>query len=450
MGALVEIDPPRRPDEQRAHALLAQGLPASWLVTTNIYEWHFVGRGVTEIDSIVICPRGVFLLDLKHFRGPITPMTARPWDGIPTDRQKRGNPLQVIQNDVFRLKNDLLGSYDSELLEKVWIEPAVVLSHPDAILDWASSDLPEKMRSHIFTLAQAIGGLEKLASQGRPLRANHAKKIVVALKARTSIPDSFFQGADWCTQYVHSTTLPEKTIRDTAPPPSESAIERQRYRTKLKKEANKIADLVDGCWRSFSEIYHFVVPYDGTDIRDKVSDGLRPLEDRAWRKWVDGFHKLSRRERVRLFTMIDRFRAATEPLQPVRRQYYAMDDPPCRVTPASRASWIPNSLQEDVSCIQHLLSCVWSEREQMVGTIYRSASHEFRSQNLKMWFRNFSKSLELFEEAAELGDKESEICASLMRRWGAPKRSSRFEGEIPLCNDSTYRGRWESELRLGK
>src|ERR1700687_429617 len=122
MAHLVAINTPRSDSERDAQILLTRLLPSSWIVTTNIYEYNFPGKRKPEIDSIVICPLGLFVLDFKNYRGAITPMVTRAW--LPADVS---NALEQCQNNIFSVK-DLLRSYEEKLGE-VWVEWLVVLSH---------------------------------------------------------------------------------------------------------------------------------------------------------------------------------------------------------------------------------------------------------------------------------------------------------------------------------
>ena len=73
MAQLVVIDPPRDDAERNAQKLLANMLPVSWIVTTNIYEAHFPkrkGRTKSEVDGVLICPVGVIVLSLKRNYSP--------------------------------------------------------------------------------------------------------------------------------------------------------------------------------------------------------------------------------------------------------------------------------------------------------------------------------------------------------------------------------------------
>jgi Nuclease-related domain len=80
--ALVEVSPGSG-SESKAQRCLAEALPNDWIVTTNIQshnfeDWGLSGRG--DADSIVISPRGIFVLEFKNWRGAsIIPNKNKAW-----------------------------------------------------------------------------------------------------------------------------------------------------------------------------------------------------------------------------------------------------------------------------------------------------------------------------------------------------------------------------------
>src|SRR6516225_9907387 len=112
MASLVVIDPPRSASERQAQQVLARILPAGWVVTTNIYEEHFPKRDSAEIDGLVICPMGVFVLSLKDHTGSIIPVTSGQWGGL----KEESNPLNRASRHMYVVKNFIEG----QLEERVW------------------------------------------------------------------------------------------------------------------------------------------------------------------------------------------------------------------------------------------------------------------------------------------------------------------------------------------
>src|SRR5580700_9573589 len=149
MAHLIEVNSPRSKSEEQAQARLASLLPAAWIITTNIYEYRFPGPTKPEIDSLLICPPGVFVLDFKNYAGAITPMVSQPWGGV---RDADTNPLEQGQNSIYPLR-DLFRGYDKVLHQAVWLEWLVILTHRDVRLDWQASDLPNDLRLRIALIA---------------------------------------------------------------------------------------------------------------------------------------------------------------------------------------------------------------------------------------------------------------------------------------------------------
>ncbi|MGY3695047.1 hypothetical protein ACVIGA_005127 [Bradyrhizobium sp. USDA 3240] len=113
MAHLVEINAARSESERAAQIFLAQHLPESWIITTNIKERNFSGRRKPEIDSVVVSPLGIFILDFKNFRGSVTPMTNHVWTGL------EENLFDQADDNVFPVK-DLI---ERRTGETVWSTP---------------------------------------------------------------------------------------------------------------------------------------------------------------------------------------------------------------------------------------------------------------------------------------------------------------------------------------
>jgi hypothetical protein len=193
MARRIEVSKPRSASEDEAQRLLARILPASWAVTTNIKEHMFSGPRRPEIDSLLVTPLGIFVLDFKNFRGAIAPMLNRYWGGL---EEGSKNPLEQIYDNLYAVK-DLVKRYDNEL-ENVWIEPLIVLTHEDAELDWGASDLNETVKMRVSLLGEVESKVRQIAANTRrtSLDASLALKVLEALRP-ISIPDGLFSGTDW-------------------------------------------------------------------------------------------------------------------------------------------------------------------------------------------------------------------------------------------------------------
>src|SRR6516165_1079964 len=104
MAWLIKLGTPRHPSEAEAQLTLKEALPRSWYITTNIKEYHFghLNRQYanSEIDSVLICPFGIFILDFKNDAGDITPNIKANWTSYTSggSRQRRPkNPFEQAQ-----------------------------------------------------------------------------------------------------------------------------------------------------------------------------------------------------------------------------------------------------------------------------------------------------------------------------------------------------------------
>jgi molecular chaperone DnaK len=125
--------------EGRLATRLENETPESWI---TIWGWYCPrpGKDALQIDAILICPRGVFVLEAKNWKGQIRGDT-RNWEwqsDIGTLRQP--SPIEKTYDRVFALlryldtslaeKRDLFKSGGSRL--KFWVGPYVVLLNPTA------------------------------------------------------------------------------------------------------------------------------------------------------------------------------------------------------------------------------------------------------------------------------------------------------------------------------
>jgi hypothetical protein len=209
MAHFIPINPPRTEAENEAQRLLARILPTSWIVTTNVYEHNFPTRRKTEIDSIVICPFGLFILDFKNFKSRqarIIPMANRVWDGLEGNAP---NPIAEAQNKIFALK-DLFRAHNQELDDELWVEWLVVLTHRESELDWSSSDLNSDSILHVCSIGQVEGNIRQIGLARRVLLDRKlARQALRALKP-AQLPSRLFDV--WNdTSPRHAVGLPSAT-----------------------------------------------------------------------------------------------------------------------------------------------------------------------------------------------------------------------------------------------
>jgi hypothetical protein len=197
MAHLIQVNESRSESERRALSALAGKLPASWIITTNIKEHNFEGlRRRPEIDSVVICPLGIFLLDFKNFSGSIVPMMNRDWGAAPAI----GNPFEQATNNCYAFR-DLLKKNDEEL-QQLWLEWLIVMTHSEATLDWNASDLREDQKIRIPLLIEVETAIRKISRS--KLSVQNARSVLKALHP-SSIPDGLFETDEWATIPTPST-----------------------------------------------------------------------------------------------------------------------------------------------------------------------------------------------------------------------------------------------------
>jgi hypothetical protein len=92
--------------------------------------------GVVEADMLVVGPRCLFVIEIKHNNGEISCEENREqWPVVKTGRggtrygKDMRNPIKQVKQQVW-----LLGEYLKSRNAKCWIQPVVVFTHPEASL----------------------------------------------------------------------------------------------------------------------------------------------------------------------------------------------------------------------------------------------------------------------------------------------------------------------------
>jgi hypothetical protein len=155
----------------------------------------FSGHLSREIDSVLLTPLGLFVLDFKNFSGAVTPMSSQAWGGLKPDAK---NPLEQIFDSIYPVK-DLLKRSD-KLFDNIKIEGLIVLTGNKVELDWRSSDVRPDKRMHISLLGEVEASVRQIAGATRitPLNSELASKALQALNLKpASFPNGLFGSADW-------------------------------------------------------------------------------------------------------------------------------------------------------------------------------------------------------------------------------------------------------------
>lgn len=177
--ALVEVNPGSGP-ESKAQRCLAGALPSDWIVTTNIQshnfeDWGLSGRG--DADSIVISPRGIFVLEFKNWRGAsIIPNKNKAWV---VDGAERKNPFPQGQAKRYAIK-DLFKNFDRRFDDDSLFQYLIVLTHPEGVLDWSASDIRGPLRSRVALLDQVPDRIREI--EPREKKKLHADLVRKALQ----------------------------------------------------------------------------------------------------------------------------------------------------------------------------------------------------------------------------------------------------------------------------
>ncbi|MET4177761.1 hypothetical protein ABIB99_008891 [Bradyrhizobium sp. LA6.1] len=213
MAHLVEINAARSESERAAQIFLAKYLPDSWIITTNIKERNFSGRRKPEIDSVVVSPLGIFIIDFKNFRGSVTPMTNHVWTGL------EENLFDQADDNVFPVK-DLI---ERRTGETVWVNSLIVFTHKDGELNWQTSDVVADQRLRVAKIGDVEARIRDIASRRgnrNNLNSYIARKSLEALKP-VDIPEQAFQHEDWqklSAEFKSATNAPPpKLVKPVAP-----------------------------------------------------------------------------------------------------------------------------------------------------------------------------------------------------------------------------------------
>jgi hypothetical protein len=119
---------------ERRVAHVLDRFPDDWFVVHDLV----VGRA--QIDHIIVCPRGVYTLETKHYRGTIYGTAEKPrWSQVLKQRKRSfHNPVKQAVGHSVALRIYLRENGFS----KVWVNSIVVFTHPEVQLKVASATVP--------------------------------------------------------------------------------------------------------------------------------------------------------------------------------------------------------------------------------------------------------------------------------------------------------------------
>ena len=133
------------------------------------------GKRHRELDLIVVGPNGIFVIEVKHYRGEITGAeTDRTWrqpqstyDLANIDVRELRNPVIQVKHAVRALRG-YLASHDI----KTWVQGAVVMTHPNCRLDVGTTGTP------VLTLPQLAGYILTYRPRWAPRQLDFAVRAI--------------------------------------------------------------------------------------------------------------------------------------------------------------------------------------------------------------------------------------------------------------------------------
>ncbi len=174
-------------NELAALAALDRMLDPSWL----IFHSRKPLAGRADIDTLIVAPHGVFVAELKNFRGAITIGNGASWQRRSTTGEDEAI-ANFLQGQAQRQAQQLKSEFKTKAqLHQVWIEPVVIFTHSDSRLDFVSSDAGQ-LQQLVFTLDQAKDRLEALCAQNRAKQRSVSRddlgRIAAVLDQQAKLP----------------------------------------------------------------------------------------------------------------------------------------------------------------------------------------------------------------------------------------------------------------------
>src|SRR5258708_26797924 len=132
--------------EERVVAAMHSVLDGNWFLFRNIV---LPGRNKSDLDSILVGPSGVWVVEIKNFTGEYR-NTGEGWEYRARNRWKaaKNNPSRQAQDNAVRLASFLKADGIQQ-----WVTPAVVWANPEAQLQvenplvavWTLDRLPDEL-----------------------------------------------------------------------------------------------------------------------------------------------------------------------------------------------------------------------------------------------------------------------------------------------------------------
>ncbi len=154
MAQLIQLGGvPVNEGERRVIALLAEKLPANYVLVPNLECADAQTGQVYEYDAVCVAPHAVYALEIKDWNGTIE---GDAWEWL-VNGQSRAAPTRAIEHKAKVLKSRLASA--SPALSGVWVEGAVLLAS-----DPASLKLSPEVAARTMRAARAVHWLQDAAA----------------------------------------------------------------------------------------------------------------------------------------------------------------------------------------------------------------------------------------------------------------------------------------------
>jgi serine/threonine protein kinase len=138
MAKIIAIGQPTNNGERRALAYLRDHLPDTYTVLHNFELKQ--GDIWFEIDLAIIAPHAVYVVDVKSTGGEIH-VDGGKWQ--PEGRTPFNSPLPKLRQNAKVLKSLIVGTPEHQERKRIYVDTAVLLTSPDAVLnDPSNRDKP--------------------------------------------------------------------------------------------------------------------------------------------------------------------------------------------------------------------------------------------------------------------------------------------------------------------
>lgn len=158
-----------------------------WFEEKAPEDWHLfqgIMRGKYELDGLLVCSQGIFVMEIKHWAGRVSGGDLGYWmhNGM-----KQTNPLQEASSKTLATKNWLLSMLDLQgvkVKSDLRVQAIVLVTHPDIELDVKRS-LDKQGRPLINTMVHGPLKLDQLVDYILKLKtaAAEQKELMATLKS---------------------------------------------------------------------------------------------------------------------------------------------------------------------------------------------------------------------------------------------------------------------------